>query len=131
MTPGLPFAIAAQLANPGRQVVAIVGDGEFAMLMAELSTAVKNCLPVKVVVLLNDMLAEVVFEQKELGNPRYGASSAASISHKLQRRTVRKAHVAPSLASCVPHSPRRSARRALPYWKSTWILPNRFRRRSG
>jgi pyruvate dehydrogenase (quinone)/pyruvate decarboxylase len=36
MTPGLPFAIAAQLANPGRQVVAIVGDGEFAMLMAEL-----------------------------------------------------------------------------------------------
>lgn len=72
MAPGLPFAVAAQLANPGRQVVAIVGDGGFAMLMAELSTAVKNRLPIKVIVLRNDMLAEVVFEQRELGNPPYG-----------------------------------------------------------
>ena len=72
MAPGLPYAIAAQLANPGRQVVAIVGDGGFAMLMAELSTAVKNGLPIKIIVLRNDMLAEVVFEQKELGNPPYG-----------------------------------------------------------
>ncbi|WP_322030287.1 thiamine pyrophosphate-binding protein [Paraburkholderia sp. J76] len=72
MAPGLPFAIAAQLAYPGRQVVAIVGDGGFAMLMAELSTAVQHALPVKVVVLRNDMLAEVVFEQKALGNPPYG-----------------------------------------------------------
>ncbi|WP_284505014.1 thiamine pyrophosphate-dependent enzyme [Caballeronia sp. INDeC2] len=72
MAPGLPFAIAAQLAYPGRQVVAIVGDGGFAMLMAELSTAVRYGLPVKIVVLRNDMLAEVVFEQKELGNPPYG-----------------------------------------------------------
>jgi pyruvate dehydrogenase (quinone)/pyruvate decarboxylase len=72
MGPGLPFSIAAQFANPGRQVVAIVGDGGFAMLMAELSTAVRNRLPVKIIVLRNDMLAEVVFEQKELGNPPYG-----------------------------------------------------------
>jgi len=72
MAPGLPFAIAAQLANPRRQVVAIVGDGGLAMLMAELSTAVMNRLPIKVIVMRNDMLAEVVFEQKELGNPPYG-----------------------------------------------------------
>ncbi|SDR51437.1 pyruvate oxidase [Paraburkholderia fungorum] len=72
MAPGLPFAIAAQLANPGRQVVAIVGDGGLAMLMAELSTAVMNRLPIKIIVMRNDMLAEVVFEQKELGNPPYG-----------------------------------------------------------
>ncbi|WP_222105695.1 thiamine pyrophosphate-binding protein [Paraburkholderia sp. BCC1885] len=72
MAPGLSYAIAAQLANPGRQVVAIVGDGGFAMLMAELSTAVKNQLPVKVIVMRNDMLAEVVFEQRELGNTPYG-----------------------------------------------------------
>ena len=77
MGPGLPFAISAQLANPGRQVVAIVGDGGFAMLMAELSTAVKNQLPVKIIVLRNDMLAEVVFEQKELGNPPYGCELGA------------------------------------------------------
>ena len=77
MAPGLPFAIAAQLANPARQVVAIVGDGGFAMLMAEMSTAVKNGLPVKVIVLRNDLLAEVVFEQKELGNPPYGCELGA------------------------------------------------------
>ena len=72
MAPGLPFAIAAQLANPGRQVVAIVGDGGFAMLMAEMSTAVKNQLPIKIFLLRNDALAEVLFEQRELGNPTYG-----------------------------------------------------------
>ncbi len=72
MAPGLPFAIAAQLANPGRQVVAIVGDGGFSMLMAEMSTAVKNQLPIKIFVLRNDALGEVLFEQRELGNPVYG-----------------------------------------------------------
>jgi pyruvate dehydrogenase (quinone)/pyruvate decarboxylase len=72
MAPGLPYAIAAQLAYPQRQVVAIVGDGGLAMLMAELSTAAKYNLPVKIIVLRNDMLAEVVFEQKQLGNPPYG-----------------------------------------------------------
>jgi pyruvate dehydrogenase (quinone) len=38
---------------------------------------VKNGLPVKVIVLRNDLLAEVVFEQKELGNPPYGCELGA------------------------------------------------------
>jgi pyruvate dehydrogenase (quinone) len=33
MAPGLPYAIAAKLAYPDRQSVALVGDGGFAMLM--------------------------------------------------------------------------------------------------
>ena len=45
MAPGLPFAISAQFAYPTRQCVAVVGDGGFAMLMAELSTAVQHNLP--------------------------------------------------------------------------------------
>jgi thiamine pyrophosphate-dependent acetolactate synthase large subunit-like protein len=36
MAPGAPFAIAAKLAYPDRPSVAIVGDGGFSMLMAEL-----------------------------------------------------------------------------------------------
>ena len=72
MAPGLPFAIAAQLAYPSRQSVAVVGDGGFAMLMAELSTAVAHDLPVKIILLKNNSLAEVKFEQKEIGNPEYG-----------------------------------------------------------
>ena len=72
MAPGLAYAIAGRLAYPSRQSVAIVGDGGFAMLMAELTTAVANNLPVKIVILKNNSLAEVMFEQKELGNPVYG-----------------------------------------------------------
>ena len=40
--------------------------------MAELATAVKYELPIKVLILKNNSLAEVLFEQKELGNPVYG-----------------------------------------------------------
>jgi pyruvate dehydrogenase (quinone)/pyruvate decarboxylase len=72
MAPGLPFAIAAQLAYPDRQSIAIVGDGGFAMLMAELSTAVHYRLPVKVILLKNNSLSEVRFEQEDLGYPPFG-----------------------------------------------------------
>ena len=72
MAPGTSYAIAAQLAYPDRQSVAIVGDGGFAMLMAELSTAIAHNLPVKIVLLKNNALAEVMFEQREIGNPNYG-----------------------------------------------------------
>ena len=44
MGPGLSFAIAGKLAYPERQSVAIVGDGGFAMLMAEMTTAVQHKL---------------------------------------------------------------------------------------
>ena len=65
-----------KLAYPGRQSVAIVGDGGFAMLMAELTTAVANNLPIKIILLKNNSLAEVKFEQKEIGNPEYGCDLA-------------------------------------------------------
>jgi pyruvate dehydrogenase (quinone) len=76
MAPGLPFAIAAQLAFPGRQSVAVVGDGGFTQLMGELVTAVKYQLPIKVIILKNNSLAEVLFEQQELGNPSFGCDLA-------------------------------------------------------
>jgi pyruvate dehydrogenase (quinone) len=76
MGPGLPFAIAAKLAYPARQSVAVVGDGGFAMLMAEVTTAIAYDLPVKIVILKNNSLAEVKFEQIGLGNPPYGCDLA-------------------------------------------------------
>jgi pyruvate dehydrogenase (quinone) len=73
MACGLPYAIAAQLAYPGRQVVAFVGDGGFSMLMAEFATCVKYGLPVKVFVVKNDTLGQIKWEQMVfLGNPEYG-----------------------------------------------------------
>ncbi len=72
MAPGLPFAVACQLSNPGRQTVAVVGDGGFGMLMAELTTAVGHRLPIKVLILNNSRLAQVTFEQKEAGFGVFG-----------------------------------------------------------
>ncbi|WP_198293532.1 thiamine pyrophosphate-binding protein [Algoriphagus resistens] len=72
MAPGLPFAIAAQLAFPERQCVAMVGDGGFSMLMAELVTAVRYRLPIKVVIFKNNQLSQDVYEQKAAGTAVYG-----------------------------------------------------------
>ncbi len=73
MAPGLPYAVAAQLAYPNRQVVAFVGDGGFTMLMGEFATAVKYKLPIKVVVVKNNTLGQIKWEQMVfLGNPEYG-----------------------------------------------------------
>lgn len=73
MAPGLPYAIAAQLAYPERQVVAFVGDGGFSMLGFELLTAVKYQLPIKIVVIKNDYLGMIKWEQMVmLGKPEFG-----------------------------------------------------------
>ena len=73
MANGLPYANAAQAAYPGRQVVAFVGDGGFSMLMCEFITAVKYHLPIKVVIIKNNTLGQIKWEQMIfLGNPEYG-----------------------------------------------------------
>jgi pyruvate dehydrogenase (quinone) len=73
MAPGLPYTLAAQVAYPNRQCVAFVGDGGFSMLMADFVTAVKYKLPIKVVVIKNDTLGQIKWEQMVfLGNPEYG-----------------------------------------------------------
>lgn len=72
MAPGLPYAIAAQIAYPDRQVIAYVGDGGFSMLMADFVTAVKYNLPVKVIINNNSSLGQIKWEQMVmLGNPEY------------------------------------------------------------
>jgi pyruvate dehydrogenase (quinone) len=71
MAPGLPYAIGIQRAHPGRQVVAFIGDGGFAMLMAEFLTAVRHGLPVKVVVNNNNSYGMILWEQLVLGYPEY------------------------------------------------------------
>jgi len=72
MAPGLPYAIGIQHAFPGRQVIAFVGDGGFAMLMAEFITAIKHQLPVKVVINNNNSLGQILWEQMVLGYPEHG-----------------------------------------------------------
>jgi pyruvate dehydrogenase (quinone)/pyruvate oxidase len=70
---GLPYAIAAQIAFPERQSVAFVGDGGLTMLMGEFATAVQYSLPIKVIVIKNNTLGMIRWEQMGfLGNPEYG-----------------------------------------------------------
>ena len=73
MANGLPYTIAAQVAYPERQCVAFIGDGGFSMLMAEFATAVKYQLPIKVIIIKNNTLGMIKWEQMVfLGNPEYG-----------------------------------------------------------
>jgi pyruvate dehydrogenase (quinone) len=72
MAPGLPYSIAIQHARPGRQVIAYVGDGGFAMLMAEFHTATRYNLPIKVIINNNNSLGQILWEQMVLGYPEHG-----------------------------------------------------------
>jgi pyruvate dehydrogenase (quinone) len=72
MANALPHAIGAQASHPGRQVIALSGDGGLAMLLGELITLRQLHLPVKVVVFNNGALGFVELEMKAAGIPTYG-----------------------------------------------------------
>lgn len=73
MACGLSYSIAAKIAFPDRQSVAFVGDGGFTMLMGEFATAVQYNLPIKVIILKNNTLGMIRWEQMAfLGNPEFG-----------------------------------------------------------
>ena len=73
MANGLPYSIGAAVAYPGRQVVCVVGDGGLTMLMGEIATLVKYKLNVKVIVIKNNVLGQIKWEQMILeGNPEFG-----------------------------------------------------------
>ncbi|MHB1424550.1 MAG: thiamine pyrophosphate-dependent enzyme [Gemmataceae bacterium] len=73
MANGLPYAVGAAIAHPGRQILCYIGDGGFTMLMGELATIVKYMLPVKVVIIKNNTLGQIKWEQIVMeSNPEYG-----------------------------------------------------------
>ena len=69
---GFPSAIAAQLAYPDKPVVVFLGDGGFAMYMAELETAMRLQLPLIVVVLCDGALSLIAMSQERRGLPHHG-----------------------------------------------------------
>jgi pyruvate dehydrogenase (quinone) len=72
MANALPHAIGAQSAFPGRQVVALSGDGGLSMLLGELLTLRQNKLPVKIVLFDNSSLNFVELEMKASGFVNFG-----------------------------------------------------------
>ncbi|MFC4627618.1 ubiquinone-dependent pyruvate dehydrogenase [Promicromonospora alba] len=72
MANAVPHAIGAQSAFPGRQVIALSGDGGLGMLLGELLTVRQNKLPVKIVVFNNSSLNFVEVEMKAAGFVNFG-----------------------------------------------------------
>lgn len=111
MGAGVPYAIAAALAFPGRQVVAVVGDGGLGMSLAELATCVRYRLPVKVIVINNSSLGQIKWEQMMfLGNPEFGCDLApvdyAQVAHAMgmhARRVAAADQCAAELADVMAH----------------------------
>lgn len=72
MACGLPYAIAAAVAYPDRPVYCIIGDGGLSMLMGELITIAAYKLNIKIIVIKNNTLGQIKWEQMVfLGNPEY------------------------------------------------------------
>jgi len=83
---GLPAAIGAKLASPDRPVIAVIGDGCFAMTGMELLTAVREKIPLTVVVFNDGRLNLIRLQQfassgrsesVDILNPDFGAFAAA------------------------------------------------------
>ena len=70
---GLPSAIGAQFAHPGKLVFALSGDGGFQMSLPELSTVASNGLPIKIIVMNNGHLGMVRQWQELFYNNRRSA----------------------------------------------------------
>jgi len=72
MAYALPASIGAKLMYPDRQVIALCGDGGFAMLMCDFATAVKYRLNIKVFIFNNSKLGLIQMEEEaKSGNPEY------------------------------------------------------------
>jgi pyruvate dehydrogenase (quinone) len=73
MANALPYCVGAAVAYPDRQVVCVTGDGGFTMLMGEVATLVKYNLPVKVIIIKNNVLGQIKWEQMIFdANPQFG-----------------------------------------------------------
>jgi acetolactate synthase-1/2/3 large subunit len=71
MGAGVPAAIAAKMLNPDRKVLAVVGDGGFMMNSQELETALRNNVPVVVLILNDNAFGFVKWEQQNKGFPGF------------------------------------------------------------
>ena len=74
----LPAAIGAKFANPGKQVIAIIGDGGFQMTLQELGTIMQNNIGVKIIILNNEYLGMVRQWQQMFFEKRYSFTNIQS-----------------------------------------------------
>jgi acetolactate synthase-1/2/3 large subunit len=113
---GLPAAIGAQIAHPGKRVVCVSGDASILMNIQELATAVQHRLPVKVVLSNNGYMGMVRQWQELHHGERYSHSYTEALpdfvalarafgwqAHTVSRREDLDAALAACLASSGPY----------------------------
>jgi acetolactate synthase-1/2/3 large subunit len=71
---GLPASIGARIGQPGKKVVAFLGDGGFQMTIQELGTILHYNLPVKIIVMNNEFLGMVRQWQDMFFSKRYAST---------------------------------------------------------
>ena len=71
---GLPAALGLKMLHREREVACVLGDGGFAMVMAELETAVRQKLGVTVIVLADDALSQIKAAQERKGYQATGTT---------------------------------------------------------
>jgi len=71
---GLPAAIGAKIANPGKITVSISGDGGFMMTLGELETSIRNNIPVIAIVVNNHSYGTIRYTQNNAYQQKYIAS---------------------------------------------------------
>jgi pyruvate dehydrogenase (quinone) len=110
MANALPQAIGAQVSHPGRQVLALSGDGGLAMLMGDLLSLRQLKAPVKVVVFKNNSLAFVELEMKAAGLVDFGTdlenpsfAKMAEAAGLLGLTAERPDQVRPMIAALLEH----------------------------
>jgi len=112
---GFPAAIGAQIGRPDALVIDIAGDGSIQMNIQELSTAVTNKIPVKVVILNNGYLGMVRQWQELFYNKRYSHTDLLSTGNPdfmkiaeaygaLGIRVTKESEVEPALKKAFKHA---------------------------
>jgi pyruvate dehydrogenase (quinone) len=111
MANALPQAIGAQAAYPGRQVIALSGDGGFAMLMGDILTLGQHDLPVKIILFNNHSLGMVQLEMEVAGMSPFGCNlknpNFAALAQAVGLFGVRvedPAEVRPALEQALAHN---------------------------
>jgi acetolactate synthase-1/2/3 large subunit len=97
---GLAAALGLKLLHRDRQVACVLGDGGFAMLMAELETAVRLKLGVRVIVLADDALSQIRAGQERKGYPVTGTTFGALDYLALAKGFGIAGHVVRTVAEC-------------------------------
>jgi len=105
---GLPAALALKMAEPTRRVACVLGDGGFAMSMAELETGVRLGLGLLIIVLVDDALSQIRAGQERKQYPVTGTTVGSIDYAKLGAAFGVEARIVTTAAEC------RDAFRVLP-----------------